>query len=451
MHLPIRARLTLVSGALIAVVLLVIGAFVFLRLQGQLIEAVDVGLRARADVLLARIGEEGLTGGGALVESDEVFAQLLDVDGRVVQSSPGLPDLPLFGPGEVEDTIAIERAVASVEEVVPARLLAVPIPGGGVLVVGVSLEDQREALELLLAQLLIAGPVAVALASAVGWLVAGAALRPVERLRLEAEAISGTEPGRRLAVPSSGDELARLGESLNRMLSRVDDAVARERRFVGDASHELRTPLANLKAELELALRRSRTPDELLAALRSAADETDRLTRLSEDLLVLARADGGRLPVRREMLDLGALVRDTVTAFAARAANVEVALEPIAADGVRAKVDGARVRQAIGNLVDNALRHAPRGGRVRVQLRRADGGAAIEVADDGPGFGPAFVAHAFEPFSRADAARGRGHGGAGLGLAIVLAVAEAHGGSVRAANRPEGGASVVLELPGSLT
>jgi signal transduction histidine kinase len=166
---------------------------------------------------------------------------------------------------------------------------------------------------------------------------------------------------------------------------------------------------------------------------------------------VLARADGGRLPVRRGLIDLSALLRDTVTTFAARASDAGVVLTTIADDGISAEVDGARLRQAIGNLVDNAVRHTPRGGAVRVELRRAAGGVAIEVADDGPGFDPAFVAHAFEPFSRADAARSRGPGGAGLGLAIVRAVAEAHGGSIRAANRPGGGASVVLELPASLT
>lgn len=448
MRLPIRARLTLVSGALMAVVLVALGSFVFLRMQAELIAAVDAGLRSRADVLLARVGEGGLIGGGALVEGDEAFAQLLDAGGRVLQSSDGLTGAPLVDPNDVAGETVVERTVATVEETVPARLLAVAVAGGGALVVGASLEDQQDALGLLLAQLMIGGPVAVALASLVGWLVAGAALRPVERLRIEAEAISGSEPGRRLAVPATGDELARLGESLNRMLGRLDEAVERERRFVGDASHELRTPLANLKAELDLALRRARTPDELVGALRSAAEETDRLTILAEDLLVLARSEGSRLPLRREAIDAARLVRDTVASFAGRALELGVSLATTGAENeLRAYLDPARLRQALGNIVDNSLRHTPRGGQAAVELRREGDSLVIEVADTGDGFDPTFLDRAFEAFSRADEARSRTHGGAGLGLAIVRAVADAHGGSVEAGNRPGGGASVTMRIP----
>jgi len=448
MRLPIRARLTLVSGVLMAAVLVALGAFLFLRVQAELLAAVDAGLRSRADVLLARIGEGGLVGGGALVEGDEAFAQLLDDEGRVLQSSDGLVDEPLVAPDGFEGQIVFERLVTTAEEVVPARLLAVTVAGSGTLVVGASLEDQQEALALLLGQLLIAGPVAVALASGVGWLVAGAALRPVERLRLEAEAISGAVHGRRLAVPGTGDELARLGESLNRMLGRLEEAVERERRFVGDASHELRTPLANLKAELELALRRARTPDQLVAALHSAAEETDRLTSLAEDLLVLARSEGGRLPVRREALDAARLVREIVAGFAGRATELGISIGTTGADYPQhAKLDPARVRQALGNVIDNAVRHTPHGGRVTVDLRDESGAIAVEVTDTGAGFDAGFLQRAFEPFGRADEARSRSHGGAGLGLAIVRAVADAHGGSVVAANRPGGGASVVIQFP----
>ena len=448
MRLPIRARLTLISGVLMAGVLIALGSFVFLRLQAELIAAVDAGLRSRADVLLARIGEGGLIGGGALVEDDEAFAQLLDADGRVLQSSDGLADEPLVEPDVLEGEIVFGRPVSTEEEVVPARLLAVTETGGGALVVGASLEDQQEALGLLLAQLVIGGPVAVALASLVGWMVAGAALRPVERLRIEAEAVSGSEPGRRLAVPATGDELARLGESLNRMLGRLEEAVERDRRFVGDASHELRTPLANLKAELDLALRRARTPDELIGALRSAAEETDRLTRLAEGLLVLARSEGGKLPVRREAFDAARLVGDTLASFAGRATELGISLATTGAEHeLQADLDPARMRQALGNVVDNALRHTPRGGRVGVALRREGGALVIDVTDTGGGFEPAFLERAFEPFSRSDEARSRAHGGAGLGLAIVRAVADAHGGSVEASNRPGGGASVTIRVP----
>ena len=189
-----------------------------------------------------------------------------------------------------------ERDAVTIEgEVVPARMLAVPISQGRVLVVGASLDDQRQTLGRLATSLAVGGPLALVLAVGVTWLLVGWTLRPVESMRGEAAAISASDPGRRLPVPGTGDELARLAETLNAMLERLEEAIERERRFVDDASHELRTPLANLKAELDLALRRSRTADELERALRSAAEETDRLARLADDLLVLARSDRGRL------------------------------------------------------------------------------------------------------------------------------------------------------------
>ncbi|HEX9717985.1 MAG TPA: HAMP domain-containing sensor histidine kinase, partial [Actinomycetota bacterium] len=245
----------------------------------------------------------------------------------------------------------------------------------------------------------------------------------------------------------TGDEVDRLGETLNEMLERLEQALQRERRFVDEASHELRTPLANLRTELDLALRRSRSSEELEAALRSAAEETDRLARLAEDLLVLARADRGRVPVRPEPVDLAELVGGTVEAFALRAAKAEVAIETHVPQGLRVNLDPLRIRQAMGNLLDNALRHTPPGGTVSVEVAHSDGFLSLGVRDRGEGFPAAFLPSAFEPFTRPDASRSREDGGTGLGLAIVRAVAEAHGGTAEARNRPEGGASITLRIP----
>jgi two-component system, OmpR family, sensor kinase len=326
-------------------------------------------------------------------------------------------------------------------------MLPVRLPNGDVLVVGLSLDDQRQTLAGLAASLAIGGPLALALVVVVTWLLVGWTLRPVDSMRAEAAAISAGEPGRRLPVPNTGDELARLAETLNAMLDRLEEAIERERRFVDDASHELRTPLSNLKAGLELALRRSRTADELEAEVRSAAEETDRLSRLAEDLLVLARADRGRLPIRRESVDVTSLVGDTVESFAARAAERHVGIDMRVPEELRADVDELRVRQALGNLLDNGLRAAPSGGYVSVAAERDDGSLRLEVRDSGPGFPPEFLPVAFEAFTRPDAGRSRPVGGAGLGLAIVAAVAQAHGGSVSAENLPDGGAVVVVWIP----
>lgn len=451
MPLPIRARLTLVSAALMAVVLAGAGIFVYLRLEADLLDAVDAGLRSRAETILGSRGSSALDQGAGLVEADDAFAQVLGSGGEVLQSSRGLRGGPLLTRRGVAGLAApafIERVVHTVEEPVSARLLAVPAPGDTVVVVGASLDDQREALARLAILLALGGPLVLILAAGVGWVVAGAGLRPVDRMRAEAAAISASEPGRRLPPSGTGDELARLGETLNGMLDRLEQALDRERRFVDEASHELRTPLANLRTELDLALRRSRTREELEGALRSAAEETDRLARLAEDLLVLARADRGRVPVRRESTDVAQLVAGAVDAFGARAAEEGVSVETRVPEGIRASVDPVRIGQALGNLLDNALRHTPPGGRVTVEVDRADGALSFEVRDTGEGFPAEFLPGAFEPFARPDPSRSRRDGGAGLGLAIVLAVAQAHGGSAEISSGPEGGASVTVRIPG---
>ena len=443
MGLRIRTRLTIASAGLVAVILVAAGVFVYVQFEADLRETVDLGLRSRADALVSS-GDLTLSSAG-LIESDEAFSQILSSDGDVLASTPGVTAAAIR-PGDVRVARFEDTTARTVEEVVPARVLLVPLDDGRVLVVGASVEDQEEALARLAALLLIGGPASLALVVVVVWLIVGAALRPVEAMRSEAAAISASEPDRRLPVGETDDELARLGRTLNEMLERLQRALERERRFVDDASHELRTPLANLKAELDLSTRRARTPDELEAALRSAAEETDRLVRLAEDILVLARGKGGKLPVRREQVDAAALVRDIVATFEGRASERGVALDDQAEYGVRADVDPLRMRQAIGNLIDNALRHAPRGGRVSVALARANGDLTISVTDSGTGFSPEFVSDAFEPLTRDDAARSRSDGGTGLGLAIVRAIAEAHGGWAEARNTAHG-AEVVLRFP----
>jgi signal transduction histidine kinase len=273
--------------------------------------------------------------------------------------------------------------------------------------------------------------------------VAAAALRPVERMRRRAAALTAGEAEGRLPVPPSHDEISRLGDTLNEMLARLQAALARERSFVSDASHELRTPLAILRTELELALRGGRTAEELEDAVRSAAEETDRLNQLADDLLVIARSDQGRLPVRPAELDADELLAGVAHRFAARARDEDRPVRAESTDGLKVHADRARLEQALANLVDNALRHGR--GEVVLTASRDNGQVELHVCDSGPGFPDEFLPSAFERFSRADEARSRG--GTGLGLAITDAVAKAHGGAARAANRVQGGADVWLELP----
>jgi two-component system OmpR family sensor kinase len=441
--MPIRLRLTFAFAVAMAAVLAATGLFLYLRVGAALDRTIDQGLRQRAgDVAtLARQGDSRLAARG------EGLGQVLDPSGSVVDSTRGL-DRPLLEPAELSlaarTRIEIQsRGVPGSDE--PARLLATPVDtpqGRVVVVVGSSLETRGDALNSLLLALLLGGPVALVLASFAGYGLAAAALRAVESMRREAESVSAAEPGRRLPLPPARDEIRRLAQTLNGMLGRLESALARERRFVSDASHELRTPLAALRIELELALRRERTPKELEDALRSAAEETERLSQLAEDLLVLARAEGGALPVRRERLPASELLAGVQRRYERRAAAADRPLEIRTDDGLELSADRRRAERALGNLVENALRHGR--GRISVRAERRDGHVELHVRDEGPGFPQEFIAHAFEPFSRADQARAGA--GAGLGLAIIDVIARAHGGRAHAAN-VDGGADVWLELP----
>ena len=408
-RLPIRIRLTLVFALAMAVVLAAVGAFVYVRLGAALEEQLDENLQSRAGTLAAGVRSGDLP--RTLPRGEDEFAQVLGPDGAVVAATPG----------------PVERE--------GARVLVLRADDHRV-VVGVAVDDREEALADLLTQLLIGGPIALLLASAGGYLLAGAALRPVEAMRRRAGEISAYTSGHRLPLPAAHDEVSRLGETLNAMLDRLDAGLRRERRFVADASHELRTPLAILRTELELALRRPRSEPELTHSLRSASEEVERLARLAEDLLVLASSEDGRLALDESEFSLRKLLDGVARRFAART-SVEVASPEGAVTG-----DRLRLEQALGNLVENALRHGA--GSIRLEAAAKDGSLILRVSDEGPGFPPAFMPRAFERFSRADEARSRG--GAGLGLAIVDAVARAHGGTARASNE-DGGAVVALVLP----
>ncbi len=453
MRLPIRLRLTLAFALGMALVLSALGAFLYLRLGAELLRSIDAGLRSRAEVIVAGLGSGGNGFGeepGRLIDPDEAFAQVLglSVPSLIVNSSQGVAGAPLV-PAEQLHAISqptfLIRRVQGLDDM--ARLLVVPVGGsaeGRFVVVGSILSDRREALDRLLVLFLIGGPVALVVTSAAGWLLAGAALRPVERMRREAAAISVSEPERRLPVPETGDELAGLARTLNAMLERLQESLGRERRFVDDASHELRTPLGILKGELDLALSRSRTPEEMEATLRRASAETNRLARLAQDLLVLSRAEGGRIPVHREDVVLRDVLEEACRDQRERARSAGIELVVRASED-RASLDPVRLRQAVENLVDNSIRHVPAGGTILVQAGSNGRGVDVSVEDSGSGFPPEFLPGAFEPFARGEPATTETQG-AGLGLAIVRAVAEAHGGSATAENLPGGGARVRLSL-----
>jgi heavy metal sensor kinase len=450
--IPIRLRVTAAFAVVMALVLAATGWFLYARLSSHLATQLGQELQVRAQDLGALVGGgHGSLARDArsrLVEPGESYAQLVDGP-RVVDATPPLGRKPVLRADQLRAALrgplyATLPSVPGLNE--PSRVLATPVRRNGrrlVLIVGDTKQNDAETLASFRKELLIAGPIALFLASLAGYLLAGIALRPVEAMRSRASAISAETPGERLPVPATHDELERLGVTLNEMLDRLEDALRRERDFVADAGHELRTPLALLRTELELALRHDLSPAELRGAVRVSVEEVDRLAQLAEDLLLIARSERGELPLRVEPVQADELLASVARNFQWRADAEQRPLVHEAPGDLRLRADRLRVEQALGNLVDNALRHG--GGGVLLRAEAVNGRVELHVEDGGGGFPPGFLDHAFERFSRPDA--GRERGGAGLGLSIVRTIAEAHGGSADAANVPGGGADVWLAVP----
>jgi two-component system, OmpR family, sensor kinase len=433
-RLPIRARVAAAFAAAMALVLAGTGAFLYVGLGNDLSAALDQDLRIRAQDLsqLVRRPSQSLAAEshGRLIERGESFAQLLDRRGRVVDGTAPLGTHALLAGAEVRrappGSAFVDRdRVPGLNE--PARLLVTQVTRGrrrSLLVVGATLENRAEALRSLRTELLVAGPIALVLATALGYVLAGTGLRAVEAMRRRAAAISAERPGERLPTPGTRDELERLGTTLNEMLGRLEQALERERGFVADAGHELRTPLAVLRAELDFALHHAETDAELREALREASAETDRLAQLAADLLLIAGTERGELPLRTERLAARPLVESVRNRFAWRAAEAGRTIEVAAPADLELTGDRLRLEQALGNLVENALRHGE--GAVEVEAGVADGHVELHVRDAGPGFAEDVLPRAFDRFTRAD--ESHSSGGAGLGLAIVATIARAHGG-----------------------
>jgi two-component system OmpR family sensor kinase len=437
-RVPIRLRLTLTFAGVMIVLFGGLALLLYTRFSASLDDGIKNSLQTRAADLasLAQGGKAGVV----LPESGGAFAQILSASGRVVESTPGHGGRALLSRGEVTQALRAPVLIGRREN---ARVRALPLATTPprVLVVGVSLSQRDGALQTLAELLFIGGPVMLVLTCLAGYVLAASALVPVENMRARAASISGAARGDRLPIPEAHDELHRLGETLNAMLTRLEETVRRERSFVADAGHELRTPLAILKLELELALASEGSRDELEGGLRSAAEEVDRLAKLADDLLVIARADQGRLPVEKRRLEVPGVLRAVVDRFTGAIGERAVRFE--GCEGVAVDADRARLEQALTNMVSNALRYSE--GPVVLRAYDRNGSVELHVLDEGGGFEPEFLPRAFERFSRADPARTRG--GAGLGLSIVQAIAEAHGGRAGASNRESGGADVWVSLP----
>jgi len=436
-----------------AAIVFSLGAWLFVtQLSGGLLSLLDSQLRTNLSQAGRLVAPPAKGTTGVLALPGQFVLQVFDASGHLRGSTPDSGDTPLLSGTQLRRAQTASFATTATVEDESERVVAAPFAAhpGWVVVAGSSLGTLDRTVSDVERGLVIAGIAVLLIAGAGSYGLARAALSPVERLRREVASISERDRGSGVAVPRTNDEIAALAVTMNDLLRRLNDALVRQRAFVADAGHELRTPLAVLQGELELASRPGRERAELESAIASASEEASRLTRLANDLLLLARSDDEHVDARLQDVQLESLLLGTARSFAGRAASANLRCRVDTDGAIVARVDPDRIRQAVDNLVDNALRFGPPGSEVVLRASARGPDLVIEVTDKGPGFPPEYLPHAFERFARPDSGRARSDGGTGLGLAIVQAIARAHGGRATARNTRGGGAGVVLELPAAV-
>ena len=461
--LGLRARLTLWYGGVLLAILLVFSALSYAALRWTLQSDVDSTLLVVAQV----VRDTGYPRGSVLADPEarlrallgpdffDRFLRLLDPEGASDPETPATGSRPL--PFSLEARANARRGLPTFETVQtdsgePVRVLTMPVMRNerlaNLIQVGIPLRRTHEALNQYLRTLLALIPLGLGLATAGGALVARRALSPVGAMSRTARRITAEDLAERIPVRGAGDELDHLAETLNAMLVRLEAAFVQVRRFAADAAHELRTPLTALRGELEVGLRADRSPDEYRRVLQSVLESVERLVRLAEDLLVLSRASSGGL-VRSGPVDLEALVLGALDAGArlAQGRGVTVRLADVAPAVVSG--DAVALERALLNLVDNAVRYTPAGGRVELSAAPSDGWVEIAVRDSGPGITPGDAERAFEPFVRLEAGRAKEPEGTGLGLAIARSIVAAHGGILTVESATGEGSRFTIRLPRS--
>lgn len=457
--LSIRAKLTFWYLAVAAAVLLAFAIAIYLILSRGLLATIDTSLWHQADRIAQAVGYPSMTeetSQPAVLMLAPQFVSIVNQEGKVTDQI-----LNVEGHQVPVSQATIDRAArewkpqyeeASITPSEQARIITWPAKDEDgetfFVVVGQSLKELHQAQRQLLLLLAISNPVALLLASLGGLLLANKALKPVDRITRTVAAIGRGNLSERVDEPRTRDEIGRLAATFNEMLSKLEQAFARERRFTADASHELKTPLAVLRGDIEVALRRERTSDEYRRVLASSLEEIARLTKLTDDLLTLARSDAGEVMLELEPVSLDRLASEAHNFLQPLAQSARVALDyspspaPVVIEG-----DQKRLKQLFVNLLDNAIKYTPAGGRARLALNAEGETAIIEVSDTGRGIPSEAMPHVFERFYRqSDPGDGRVNG-FGLGLAISKWIVDAHGGTIEVSSRPGSGSRFTIRLP----
>jgi heavy metal sensor kinase len=456
----IRVRLTIWYVLLLAVILAVFSAGVYVALRESLNRNLNDTLETDAEVLESAVEVDNgrprlspVTAPGHI--EGEQFARVFDASGVLTFDNA----LPSASPAVDQDAIGAalsgrttRRSAQTSKE--GLRVLTLPIRRDGVVIgaleVGRTEDDVEETLRVLLIIIAIAYPLTLVVASAGGVFLAGRALKPIGDLTSIARQITAEDLSKRLDMKLPDDEVGRLAQTFNDMIARLDEAFRRQRQFTADASHELRTPLTAIKGQTEVALQRERDPQDYREVLGAVNSEVDRMIRLVGSLLSLARADSGHVPIARERIDLGQIVSDAAEQMRPAATAKDIALEVQASPPIPFLGDEDLLLQLVLNLLDNAVKYTPAGGAVTVAWategdppRRA----AIRVTDSGPGIAEEHLPRIFDRFYRVDQSRNQASGGSGLGLSISRWIAEAHGGTLTAESAPGSGSTFTVRLP----
>jgi len=454
----LRARLALWYLLMLGTVLLFLGTVIFWEVRGSLYQGVEGMLEARAAAVSGQVGVVAAgpryLGHDAPLEEAETAVYLFSAHGRLQDQIAGAAELPPR-PGILAALHGSQGGVTVKE----SRYYMVPVFDhqervAGAIQVVTSLDTVNDQVNKLLALLLLAAPALLAVATAGGVFLAGRALAPIDRITRTARAIEAGNLAGRLGLAPRDDEVGRLAATFDGMLDRLERAfiqqeraAGQQRQFAADASHELRTPLTIIKGDLDVLLRRQRSAEEYEEVVRDVDEEVTRLGGLVEDLLTLARADSGQAELAREFVYLDALVDEAAAGVRRLAEAKGVAVETRLAPDIAVVGDPVRLRQLVVNLLGNAVKYTPAGGRVRVTLGAVAAQARLDVADSGIGIAPEDLPHVFDRFFRADKARARAEGGTGLGLAIARWSAETHGGRIDVRSRPGEGSVFTVWLP----